>query len=358
MAESDSTARTPSERAAYHRGLITVYQDRLTAAGGVRAAVDPEGRQALDSLVRDITPFLYLVGREAVTVRFGVNPPGGILDDCVSEMLVVVLDSVAKFDPARCPSFTSWMARENSEMRQALSAFLNFTIEADGLDRRAYRVVSIAKTAEALFVEREHRTPTLAELQQATEDYCYDYQFEKLTAEQQQLPEEEWRKLVRAKLVNQSIIAGIRDLQDLQLISNGPVSVEWFATRWDHVESCSPEVEVRDSLPTELRQDYDDMRGLIRVAVGGLPDADVSIVAARLGAEGKPEAASTVAEQFNVPVTHVKDITANAVARMGAAHAQYAFLAPGISGQFERAQPTGGGTDGALQRLRAQRAAA
>lgn len=310
------------------------YQASLERAGGVRTDVDQVGQQALAALVEDISPLLRVILFDKATARFGGRFPDGLIDECYAEMVAAVVDAAARFDPSRCPSFPAWVTGEQGEARAALYACLDFAAGLDNLDERARRALSIANQADTALRSELGRAPSTSELQAAMEEHCYRYQFDRLTPTQQQLPEAEWRKLVRAKLVNNSMLANIRRIESLRQAASRPVTPDALATGWDFLDAEQVSVDT-STAPLEAVEEHRELTGLATVALRGISAQERLIVAARLGQDGPDSTAAAVADRFRVPVSRVRELVADAGARMRAPHAHYAFLAPGVGSQFE-----------------------
>jgi hypothetical protein len=338
-------------RPEYQAGLAARYQASLARAGGVRAAVDRDGADALSDLLTDLTPLLLTIAVERVQARYGKPTPAGLVEDCLVEAQLAVVNAAADFDPGRGVPFHSWVAATKGVVRKVIRSALEAYAGIDHLPEGSRTVLRWAHVATAKLHESLGRAPSGDEVCDEVRTYAYSRGAATLTVTEQQLPAAEQTALVRDRVRKRGWLAAINDLPELLAFAEATESPDAHPDGWSLLE---PTGSVNADPVAFAGAGADpDTADLLELAFAGLNEEDRALLEARFGAgDTDPQGVDTVAASFGVPVSRVKAAAGAASARMQAAHAHFAYLAAGVAAQFDAppaAEPAVGSLLGAAR---------
>jgi hypothetical protein len=321
-----ATAKTDADYSREQAALCAQYQAALAAAGGDRRGVDQTGRQALADLLESISGKLHFILTEQAKDRFGEHVPGEVYEEAYAEMAAAVITAAADYDPDRCGSFHGWVTGSRGPARIALKIVLDAHGGSFALPQQANDARRSALAARDKLRERLGREPTLAEIQDDMREYAINRKVEQLARTETGMSPEELRQEAHRRVRRSGWLARIEEAGDL-LAASRVVLVDDFAPLEDPDPGAFPGAATDGP---ELGQ----LSGMLAVVTGGLSTDDAAIVTDLF--TGTDSVAKVAAAHQSTP-GHVTDLKAATESRRGAAHAHYAFLAPGLLDQFEQA---------------------
>lgn len=314
---------------------------RGRSAAQARTAVR-KGETAQTYLVASNFRLALLIARENAERRFGRERASAHLSDLVGEANLALAEAVTSYNEDKCPTFSTWAARVVRDRVRAVLASTDIPVDVPTSWQRIKRIASvrIPKLTDQL-----GRPPTTEELQEDLLAYCLTWAENKLTPEEQALPESQKHQLKLDKLKRQGMLRAIREVDEVMSRTQQASSLD--QTVGDSGSSMTMgDLLAQDSDDHLLdRIDLDEVRKTIAEALAALPtDRDREIIRLRFGfADGEQWTYARISEVFNVSPERIRQIERNVFARWISAESPFrdrlaAFL-PSLEGRDLDALP-------------------
>jgi len=214
--------------------LVLMYQDGLKAkqrlldpkisARDQRQAqlVSRTGERAAEHLIGSNFRLVWLIVRENAEDRFGRERAGELLPDLVAEANLAVVEAAAQFDPQRGPGFSTYLARVvRDRVRMVLAHQTPIRVSPSWARIRRIAAVRIPALTTEL-----GRAPSLEEIQADLLERCLEWAEDKLTDEQRNLPADQRREAMMARLRKQGMLGAIRDIEEVQNTTRSVASLD------------------------------------------------------------------------------------------------------------------------------------
>ncbi len=291
-----------------------------------------EGTRAMEHLCASCWRLAWLIVREQAERRFGRDKATDLLPDLMQEANGALVQAVRDFDPTRIPNFHTYAA-------QVVRNHTRMVLGRDGYLRLAPAWVRVKRITAARLPELTTelgRTPTKEELQQSLLEYCLKWADQRLTPEQQSLPEPQKNDLRMAKLRKQGMLGAIRDIDDVIAAAQSPVSLdapvgaEGSATLGDLIPGQAG-AELFDTV------ELNELRRAISRSLEALTDRERDVIIRRFGLDGGESwTCAMLGERYGVSSERIRQVERAALAKLASPHGQFATLAsflPGLSGE-------------------------
>jgi RNA polymerase primary sigma factor len=277
---------------------------------------------AVEHLVGSNFRLVWLIVRENAENRYGRERATDHLPDLMNEANVAVVEAVRDFDPARCPTFHTYLARVvRDRVRMVLTK--DGPIGLSPSWSRLKRIVSVRIPA----LEAElNRRPTQAEIQEDLLERCMEWAESKLSDEQRALPAAKKRELKLAKLRKQGMLGAIRNL-DKVLVATQTVASLDTPMGDDGSSSLGDLLPGQSSDSTFDRIELDEVRASLAQALATLTDREREIILFRFGFfDGENWTYARIAERYDVTAERIRQIEKNVLVRLGSGQGQYSAL--------------------------------
>lgn len=281
-----------------------------------------ESDRAMEHLCASCWRLAWLIVREQAERRFGREKAIDLLPDLMQEANGALVQSIRDFDPDRTPTFHTYAA-------QVIRNHTRMILGRDGYLRLAPAWVRIKRISAARLPELTSelgRTPTKEELQQSLLDYCLKWAEDKLTEEQQKLPERQKQDLRMAKLRKQGMLGAIRDIDDVISASQSPVSL-------DAPVGTDGSATLGDLIPGDGESDLFDrvemneLRKAISASLSALNERERDVVIRRFGLDGSdPSTCAQLGERYGVSSERIRQVERAALSKLASPHGQFAGL--------------------------------
>jgi RNA polymerase sigma factor (sigma-70 family) len=289
-----------------------------------------EGKRAAEYLVGSNFRLVLLICSEKARERYGLERAADVMPDLVGEANVALAEAINAYDPARCPVFATYVARVVRDRVQ-------FHLSKDSMIRLApswNRVKRIAAIRQPQLTIELGRTPTLEELRADIFEQCRVWAFNRLTADQQQLPADEREELMLAKLRKQGMLGALANLSEVLVAAQSVTSLD-APMRSDASDSSAVGEFVADNAATDTLFDTAEMEALratLAAALAELDDRERQIVLLRYGftsdgTAGTPATYAQIGAQFGVTAERIRQIERGVLDRLASASPQRDRLA-------------------------------
>ena len=282
-----------------------------------------KGDRAMEHLCASCWRLAWLIVREQAQRRFGRDKATDLLPDLMGEANGALVQAVRDFDPEKTPSFHTYAA-------QVVRNHTRMVLGRDGYLKLAPAWVRIKRISAARIPELTTelgRVPTKEELQNSLLEYCLVWANDKLTEEQQELPEPQRQELRMAKLRKQGMLGAIRDIDDVLVAAQTPVSLDapvgadGSATLGDLIPGAG-DSELFDHI--ELK----DLRRVIGESLAALNERERDVIIRRFGLDGaEPSTCAQLGEVYGVSSERIRQVERAALAKLASPHGQFAGLA-------------------------------
>jgi RNA polymerase primary sigma factor len=290
-----------------------------------------EGDRAMEHLCASCWRLAWLIVREQAERRFGRDKATDLLPDLMQEANGALVQAVREFDPTRIPNFHTYAA-------QVVRNHTRMVLGRDGYLRLAPAWVRVKRITAARLPELTTelgRTPTKEELQQSLLEYCLKWADQRLTPDQQDLPEPQKHDLRMAKLRKQGMLGAIRDIDDVLAAAQTPVSLdapvgaEGSATLGDLIPGQSAG-ELFDSV------ELNELRRAISRSLESLTERERDVIVRRFGLDGGESwTCAMLGERYGVSSERIRQVERAALAKLASPHGQYASLSSFLPGLLQ-----------------------
>ena len=287
---------------------------------------------AMEHLCASCWRLAWLIVREQAERRFGRDKATDMLPDLMQEANGALVQSVRDFDPTRTPSFHTYAA-------QVVRNHTRMVLGRDGYLRLAPAWVRIKRISAARIPElttQLGRPPTKEELQASLLEYCLQWADQRLTDEQQKMPEPQRQDLRMAKLRKQGMLGAIRDIDDVLAAAQTPVSL-------DAPVGSDGSATLGDLIPgggeSDLfdRVELNELRRAIADSLAALSERERDVVIRRFGLDGVDTwTCAQLGERYGVSSERIRQVERAALAKLASPHGQFAGLAaflPALEGR-------------------------
>jgi RNA polymerase sigma factor (sigma-70 family) len=169
------------------------------------------GEYAQTELVGGMYRLVLIISRELAAERYGREKALDMLSDLVGEANVAVVEAIDSFDEERCPTFSIYAGRViRDRVRMSLQKSTAVGLAPSWL--RLKRIYTVLYPEQVM---RLGRNPTEEEMQAELLTVCRKWAADRLTPEQQELPEAERLDLMQSKLKKQGMIGAIDRLSEV-----------------------------------------------------------------------------------------------------------------------------------------------
>jgi RNA polymerase sigma factor (sigma-70 family) len=300
---------------AFHQGLKArqkLESGRLSGRAR-RAAEDAvrAGEQAQTALVASMFRLTLIIAREHATERYGRERALDLLPDLVAEANLALVEKVAAFDPARCPTFSIYAGRI---IRDRVRMSLHKT-SAVGVAPSWLRLKRIYTVLRPEVEMRLGRTPTTEEMKDELRAVCMQWAAARLTEEQKQLPEAQRLELMESKLRKQGMLGAIDHLQEVLSATNQVASLdsplgEGGSTLGDLLTDQGPSGDFDAVEHAELARD-------LMAALDTLTERERQIVLHRFGfVDGECWTYAKLAPRYQVSAERIRQIERNVLSKL------------------------------------------
>ncbi len=287
-----------------------------------------EAERAMEHLCASCWRLAWLIVREQAERRFGRDKATDLLPDLMQEANGALVQAVRDFDPARTPNFHTYAA-------QVVRNHTRMVLGRDGYLRLAPAWVRVKRITAARLPELTTelgRTPTKEELQQSLLDYCLKWADQRLTPEQQKLPEPQKLDLRMAKLRKQGMLGAIRDIDDVIAAAQTPVSL-------DAPVGAEGSASLGDLIPGQSGGDLFDsvelneLRRAISRSLESLTERERDVIVRRFGLDGGDTwTCAMLGERYGVSSERIRQVERAALAKLASPHGQFASLSSFLPG--------------------------
>jgi RNA polymerase primary sigma factor len=271
------------------------------------------GRRAEEYLIGSNFRLLQLICREKAEERYGRDRAYDVLSDIVAEASIALVEAIRSYDVSKCPVFSTYAARV---MRDRVS----FTISKDGPIRLApswSRLKRIAAVRIPQLAAELERQPTEDEIRADLLKRCMAWAADKLTDEQNLLPEAEREVLMVAKLRKQGMLGAIESLSEVLQRSQSVASLD--AAVGDEAGATLADLVVTPV--DDATFDAAEMAQLsetLAEVLDGLPPRERRIVELRYGfVDGEHWTYNQIGAEFGVTAERIRQIEKSVLGRLG-----------------------------------------
>lgn len=278
---------------------------------------------AMEHLCASCWRLAWLIVREQAERRFGREKATDMLPDLMQEANGALVQAVRDFDPTRTPTFHTYAA-------QVVRNHTRMVLGRDGYLRLAPAWVRIKRISAARIPElttQLGRPPTKEELQNSLLEYCLVWADQRLTDDQRTMPEPQRQDLRMAKLRKQGMLGAIRDIDDVLVAAQTPVSLDapvgsdGSATLGDLIPGGS-ESDLFD------RVELKELRQAIADSLAALTERERDVVIRRFGLDGGDTwTCAQLGERYGVSSERIRQVERAALAKLASPHGQFAGLA-------------------------------
>ena len=287
---------------------------------------------AMEHLCASCWRLAWLIVREQAERRFGREKATDMLPDLMQEANGALVQAVRDFDPNRTPTFHTYAA-------QVVRNHTRMVLGRDGYLRLAPAWVRIKRISAARIPEMTTelgRPPSKEELQNSLLEYCLVWADQRLTEEQQTMPEPQRQDLRMAKLRKQGMLGAIRDIDDVLTAAQTPVSL-------DAPVGSDGSATLGDLIPGGSGSDLFDqvelneLRRAISDSLAALSERERDVVVRRFGLDGgETWTCAQLGERYGVSSERIRQVERAALAKLASPHGQFAGLAsflPALEGK-------------------------
>lgn len=289
-----------------------------------------EGKRAAEYLAGSNFRLVLLICQEKAQERYGPQWAAEVLPDLVGEANVALVEAINDYDPARCPVFSTYAARIVRDRVQ-------FRLSQDSVVKiapswhRLKRIAAVRKPRLELELGRE---PTLDELRDDLLVQCREWAYNRLSADEQQLPDAEREHLMMAKLRKQGMLGALNSLADV-LIAAQPVASLDAKMR---SAEASGETQLSDYVSEPVSDDtfdsaeLDALKKSLLAALEELDEREQGIIRMRYGmtvdgSYAKPCTYGQIGAEYNVTAERIRQIEGGILERLATSSSQRDRLA-------------------------------
>lgn len=310
----------PPEQAAriatYRQGVLAAQalasgsvspRDRRAAERAVHA-----GERAQTELVGSMYRLALIICQELAAERYGRERMLDMLSDLVSDANIAVVEAVATFDEARSPAFSLYAGRVmRDRVRMVLQKSSTVGVAPSWL--RLKRIYTVLRPEVTM---KLGRIPTEFEMQAELRVVCMRWASDRLTPEQQQIPEQERRALMESKLRKQGMLGAIDRLSEVLSATQQTTSLD--APLGDGEGARLGDVLAQPTADSGYDAvEHGELREDLMAALATLTEREREIVLYKYGfMDGEQWTYAKLAPQFGVSAERIRQIERNVLAKL------------------------------------------
>lgn len=289
------------------------------AAGGLSKAQEraaqravAAGQYAQTELVGSMYRLALIICQELASERYGRERMLEMLADLVSEANVAVVEAVASYDETRSPSFSLYAGRVmRDRVRMTLQKASTVGVAPSWL--RLKRIYTVLRPEVEM---KLGRAPTEPEMQEELRAVCMRWAADRLTPEQQQLPEEDRLAIMESKLRKQGMLGAIDRLSEVLSATQQTTSLD--APVGDGDGARLGDLVVQPGPDTEYdKVEHDELRRDLMAALSSLTEREQQIVLHKYGfVDGEQWTYAKLAPKFGVSAERIRQIERNVLAKL------------------------------------------
>jgi RNA polymerase sigma factor (sigma-70 family) len=249
-----------------------------------------------------------------------------LLPDLVAEANLAVVEAATQFDPSRGPGFSTYLARVvRDRVRMVLTHHAQVRVSPSWARIKRIAAVRIPTLATEI-----GHPPSLAEIQADLLERCLEWAADKLSPEQQKLPERARREAMLAKLRKQGMLGAIRDIEEVLTTTQSVASL-------DAAVGADRNMTLGEVLPGQSDDavfdsvEQGELSARIDAALADLADRERMIIRYRFGfVDGENWKYAKIAALFDVSAERIRQIEHAVLLRLadpnGAGRAISSFL--------------------------------
>lgn len=290
------------------------------------AALDREvarGEYAIEHLVGSNFKLVWLIVRENVEGRYGAERASDLLPDMLNDANEAVVMAIRDFDPVRCPTFATYLAR-------VVRDHVRMKITHTGPLRLApswVRLKRIASHRIPALASELGRAPKKEEIQEDLTNACLAWAEKKLTEEQLTLPEDEKRDLKMSKLRKQGMLGAIRDIDDVLTATQSMASLDLPVGSEEGGSSLGDLLPAGRGDNAFSSLELSELSSTLKNVLAGLNDRERDILLYRFGfVDGKEWTYAKIAAKYDVTAERIRQIERSVLGRLSGSGKLQGFL--------------------------------
>lgn len=300
---------------AFRRGIVAQEQAATMAPGAKRRALERDanaGRRAQTELVGSMYRLALIICQELAAERYGRERMLDMLSDLVSEANIAVVEAVATYDEARSPAFSLYAGRVmRDRVRMMLQKSATVGVAPSWL--RLKRIYTVVRPEVEM---KLGRTPTEVEMQAELRVICLRWAADRLTAEQQALPEAQRLELMESKLRKQGMLGAIDRLSEVLSATQQTTSLD--APLGDGEGARLGDVIAQPTADSGYDTvEHDELRRDLMDALSSLSEREQQIVLHKYGfVDGQEWTYAKLAPKFGVSAERIRQIERNVLTKL------------------------------------------
>jgi RNA polymerase primary sigma factor len=281
-----------------------------------------KGVSAMEQLCASCWRLAWLIVREQSEKRFGKDKATELLPDIMQEANTALVQSIKDFDESKTPNFHTYAA-------QVMRNHTRMVLSKDSYLRLAPAWVRIKRIASAKIPQLATdlgRNPNKEEIQKSLLEYCMDWADSKLTPEQRNLPKPQREEIKMSKLRKQGMLGAIRDIDDVLIASQSPVSVDSPITA-DGPTTIGDMIVSKSQVDAVTQYEVKEMKKAISEALLTLTEREREVIVRRFGLDGDEAwTCAMLGSKYDVSSERIRQIERTALAKLSSPHGQYSNL--------------------------------
>lgn len=281
-----------------------------------------KGITAMEQLCASCWRLAWLIVREQSEKRFGKDKATELLPDIMQEANTALVQSIKDFDESKTPNFHTYAA-------QVMRNHTRMVLSKDSYLRLAPAWVRIKRIASAKIPQLTTdlgRNPNKEEIQSSLLEYCLDWADSKLTPEQRSLPKPQREEIKMSKLRKQGMLGAIRDIDDVLIASQSPVSVDSPITA-DGPTTIGDMIVSKSQVDAVTQYEVKEMKKAIAEALKTLTEREREVLVRRFGLDGDESwTCAMLGSKYDVSSERIRQIERTALAKLSSPHSQYSNL--------------------------------
>lgn len=302
---------------------MAVYNRGVAAAQALAQGLDgrqaraahlavSQGQRAQTELLGSMYRLALIICQELAAERYGRERMLDMLPDLVSEANIAVVEAIGTYDPARSPSFSLYAGRVmRDRVRMTLQKSNTVGVAPSWL--RLKRIYTVLRPEIEM---KLGRTPTEAEMQDELRVVCMRWASDRLTPEQQQLPQPQRIELMTSKLKKQGMLGAIDRLSEVLSATQHTTSLDapigdGEGARLGDVLAQPESDSAYDAV------EHDELRRDLMAALSTLTEREQQIVLYKYGfMDGEQWTYAKLAPQFGVSAERIRQIERNVLGKL------------------------------------------
>lgn len=303
---------------AYRRGVAasaeSVPSDCSPAERRAHARIVQAGQRAQTELVGSMYRLALLICQELAAERYGRERMLDMLADLVSEANIAVVEAVGTYDETRSPAFSLYAGRVmRDRVRMMLQKSATVGVAPSWL--RLKRIYTVLRPEVEM---RLGRTPTEVEMQAELRAVCLRWAADRLSPEQQALPEGERDALMESKLRKQGMLGAIDRLSEVLSATQQTTSLD--APLGDGDGARLGDVIAQPGADSSYDAiEHDELRRDLMQALSAFTERERTIVLMKYGfVDGEQWTYARLAPRFGVSAERIRQIERNVLSKLRA----------------------------------------